>query len=75
MLNSVENPAEKLVVFTGIDKAKFRRQVVPGDQLILEAELVSQRNRFVVIKAKAMVGNSIAAEAELKAAIVDRTES
>ena len=75
MLNSVENPAEKLVVFTGIDKAKFRRQVVPGDQLILEAELVSKRNSFVVIKAKAMIGNSIAAEAELKAAIVDRTET
>jgi len=75
MLNSVENPAEKLVVFMGIDKAKFRRQVVPGDQLILEAELVSKRNRFVVIKAKAKIGNSIAAEAELKAAIVDRNES
>jgi len=75
MLNSVDNPAEKLVVFMGIDKAKFRRQVVPGDQLVMEAELISQRSRFVVIKAKAMVGNSIAAEAELKAAIVDRDES
>ena len=75
MLNSVENPEEKLVVFMGIDKAKFRKQVVPGDQLVLEAELISQRSRFVVIKAKAMVGNTLAAEAELKAAIVDRTES
>lgn len=76
MLNSVENPTEKLVVFTGIDKAKFKRQVVPGDQLILEAELVSIRsNRFVVIKTKAKVGNSLAAEAELKAAIVDREVS
>jgi len=75
MLNSVEDPAEKLVVFMGIDKAKFRRQVVPGDQLILEAELVSQRNRFVVMKGKAKVGNNVVAEAELKAAIVDRTQS
>ena len=75
MLNSVENPAEKLVVFMGIDKAKFRKQVVPGDQLVLEAELVSQRSKFVVIKARAMVGKSLAAEAELKAAIVDRTET
>ena len=75
MLNSVENPAEKLVVFMGIDKAKFRRQVVPGDQLVLEAELINQRSKFVIIKAKAMVGNNVAAEAELKAAIVDRTES
>jgi UDP-3-O-[3-hydroxymyristoyl] N-acetylglucosamine deacetylase / 3-hydroxyacyl-[acyl-carrier-protein] dehydratase len=75
MLNSVENPEEKLVVFMGIDKAKFRRQVVPGDQLVMEVELVSKRNKFVVIKAKAMVDNKVAAEAELKAAIVDRNES
>jgi UDP-3-O-[3-hydroxymyristoyl] N-acetylglucosamine deacetylase/3-hydroxyacyl-[acyl-carrier-protein] dehydratase len=75
MLNSVENPEEKLVVFMGIDNAKFRRQVVPGDQLVIEAELVNQRNKFVVIKAKAKVGNNVVAEAELKAAIVDRVES
>lgn len=72
MLNSVENPEDKLVVFMGIDKAKFRKQVVPGDQLIMEVELVSKRNKFVVIKAKAMVDNKVACEAELKAAIVDR---
>ena len=51
------------------------KPVVPGDQLILEAELVSQRSKFVVIKARAMVGKNLAAEAELKAAIVDRTET
>jgi len=72
MLNSVEDPAEKLVFFMGIDKAKFRKPVVPGDQLIIEAELLSRRSRFVVIKANAKVGNKIVAEAELKAAIVDR---
>jgi UDP-3-O-[3-hydroxymyristoyl] N-acetylglucosamine deacetylase/3-hydroxyacyl-[acyl-carrier-protein] dehydratase len=72
MLNSVEDPAEKLVFFMGIDKAKFRKPVVPGDQLIIEAELLNKRNRFVVIKANAKVGNKIVAEAELKAAIVDR---
>ena len=75
MLNSVENPEEKLVVFMGIDNAKFRKQVVPGDQLILEAELINQRSRFVIIKAVAKVGNNVVAEAELKAAIVDRVES
>lgn len=74
MLNSVPDPSTKLVLFMGIDKAKFRKQVVPGDQLILEAELVNQRNKFVVIQAKALVGNNLVAEAELKAAIVDREE-
>ncbi|MEE9432384.1 MAG: bifunctional UDP-3-O-[3-hydroxymyristoyl] N-acetylglucosamine deacetylase/3-hydroxyacyl-ACP dehydratase [Melioribacteraceae bacterium] len=72
MLNSVENPEDKLVMFMGIDKAKFRRPVVPGDQLIFEVELVSKRSRFVIISAKAKVGNKVVAEAELKAAIVDR---
>ncbi len=72
MLNSVDDPAEKLVFFMGIDKAKFRRPVVPGDQLVIETELVSRRSRFVVMKAKAKVGNKVVAEAELKAAIVDR---
>ncbi|MCB0750974.1 MAG: bifunctional UDP-3-O-[3-hydroxymyristoyl] N-acetylglucosamine deacetylase/3-hydroxyacyl-ACP dehydratase, partial [Ignavibacteriae bacterium] len=75
MLNSVPDPEEKLVLFMGIDKAKFRKQVVPGDELILEAELISQRNRFVVIRGKAFVGNVLVAEAELKAAIVDRVET
>ncbi len=74
MLNSVENPEEKLVLFIGIDKAKFRKQVVPGDQLIFEAELISKRSNFILIKAKAMVDNNLVAEAELKAAIVDRYE-
>ena len=72
MLNSVEDPTQKLVFFMGIDKAKFRKPVVPGDQLIIEAELISKRSRFVVMKANAKVGNKIVAEAELKAAIVDR---
>ncbi len=72
MLNSVEDPAEKLVFFMGIDKAKFRKPVVPGDQLIFEVELLNKRSRFVVIKGIAKVGNKIVAEAELKAAIVDR---
>ncbi len=72
MLNSVDDPTQKLVFFMGIDKAKFRKPVVPGDQLIIEAELISKRSRFVVMKANAKVGNKIVAEAELKAAIVDR---
>ena len=74
MLNSVPDPSEKLVVFMGIDKAKFRKQVLPGDQLILEAELINKRNRFVVIKGTAKVGNNVVAEAELKAAIIDRNQ-
>ncbi len=74
MLNSIPNPEEKLVLFMGIDKAKFRKQVVPGDQLILEVVLLNKRNSIIVIGAKAFVNNNLVAEAELKAAIVDRVE-
>jgi UDP-3-O-[3-hydroxymyristoyl] N-acetylglucosamine deacetylase / 3-hydroxyacyl-[acyl-carrier-protein] dehydratase len=74
MLNSIPNPEEKLVLFMSIDKAKFRKQVVPGDQLILQAELVNKRSSVVIISAKAYVENTLVAEAELKAAIVDREE-
>ncbi len=72
MLNSYIDPSEKLVYFMGINNAKFRKPVVPGDQLVMEAELVSKRSKIVIIKAKAFVGNNLVAEADLTAAVVDR---
>ncbi|GBD89981.1 3-hydroxyacyl-[acyl-carrier-protein] dehydratase FabZ [bacterium BMS3Abin04] len=72
MLNSYIDPTNKLVFFMGIKNAKFRKPVVPGDQLVIEAELVSRKSKVVVIKAKTYVDNNIVAEAELMAAIVDR---
>jgi len=72
MLNSYIDPTSKLVYFMGINNAKFRKPVVPGDQLILEAELVNKKSKIVMIKAKAYVGSTLVAEADLMAAIVDR---
>ncbi len=72
MLNSYIDPTNKLVFFMGIKNAKFRKPVVPGDQLVIEAELVSRKSKVVVIKAKTYVDNNIVAEAELMAAIIDR---
>ncbi len=72
MLNSYIDPSEKLVYFMGINKAKFRKPVVPGDQLVLEAELINRKRKVVVMKAQAFVDNNLVAEAELTAAIVDR---
>ncbi len=72
MLNSYIDPSEKLVYFMGINKAKFRKPVVPGDQLVLEAELINRKSKIVVMKAQAFVDNNLVAEAELTAAIVDR---
>lgn len=72
LLNSYMDPSSKLMVFMGINKAKFRKQVVPGDQLVLQAELISKKRSVMVIKTEAYVDNNLVAEAELMAGIVDR---
>jgi UDP-3-O-[3-hydroxymyristoyl] N-acetylglucosamine deacetylase/3-hydroxyacyl-[acyl-carrier-protein] dehydratase len=72
LLNSYLDPSSKLVLFMGINKAKFRKTVLPGDQLVMEAKLIKQRRNIVTIEAKAFVGDALACEAELMAAIVDR---
>lgn len=72
ILNDEVNPADKLVFFMGIDKAKFRRQVVPGDQLILEAEVIQKKSKIMKFKGRAYVDNNLVAEAELMAGMQDR---
>ena len=68
----VEDRSRKLVYFTGIDECRFRRPVVPGDQLRLELDVVRIRPRAAKMRAVAMVGDEIAAEAMLLSAMVDR---
>jgi beta-hydroxyacyl-ACP dehydratase FabZ len=57
----------ELLYFTGMDRVRFRRPVVPGDQLILEARLLKVRTSVAKISATAAVGQHLAAEAELMA--------
>ena len=66
------NPAEKVVYFTGIDKAKFRSPVRVGDRLDYEMSVVKNRGALWVFEGKAFVENALVAEAELKAMIMDR---
>ncbi len=61
----------KLAVLLTIDQVKIRRAVVPGDQLILIAEADKVRSRAAKCSCKAMVGEEIAAEAQLKFMLVD----
>ncbi|OPZ74256.1 MAG: 3-hydroxyacyl-(acyl-carrier-protein) dehydratase FabZ [Firmicutes bacterium ADurb.Bin456] len=61
--------AGKIALFAGIDKARFRRQVVPGDQLRIEAEVLRLRGRVGKSICKASVDGEVAAEAELMFAI------
>jgi 3-hydroxyacyl-[acyl-carrier-protein] dehydratase len=58
---------KKLLFFAGIDKARFRRPVVPGDQLIFTLELLKHKRSIMIMSAKATVDGNVVAEAELMA--------
>lgn len=72
ILNSVEEPENKLLYFVSIDNARFRQPVEPGDILRFELELVAFRRGTCKMKGRAMVGDKVATEATLMAALVDR---
>ncbi len=62
----------KVIYFMSIDKAKFRKRVVPGDQLRFELDVIKQRSNIMSFKAQAFVDGAVVAEAELMAMIVDK---
>lgn len=71
ILASASQPAEnqgRLILFMGFDKVRFRKPVVPGDQLFLELELINQRTKAVKMAGVAKVEGKIVAEAQLMAA-------
>ncbi len=75
LLTEVEERSGKLIMFTGIERAKFRRPVVPGDQLRLEVELKAWRamDRMIAVRMEgiAYVGDQKVAEASVKCQLVD----
>ncbi len=71
LLNIVEDPEGKLVYFIGIDKARFRQAVSPGDQVRFVLELDRLKGRICKMRGKAYVGESLVAEAELMSSIVE----
>jgi UDP-3-O-[3-hydroxymyristoyl] N-acetylglucosamine deacetylase/3-hydroxyacyl-[acyl-carrier-protein] dehydratase len=72
MLGSMQEPEKKLVLFMAIDKAKFRKPVIPGDQLIFEVKLLRNRGKSFQLAGKAFVDGQLVAEAELMAAITEK---
>ena len=69
--SACESCENKLLLFRGIENAKFRKPVVPGDQLHLHATRVKVRRNFMVFECKAMVDGEVTTEAELSAVIED----
>ncbi len=72
MLNGVENPDGKLMFFSGMNNVKFRKTVLPGDQLILEMTIKARRSKFCIMEGRAYVDGVLVAEAELSASVVER---
>ena len=70
---SLEGPlGDRIFMFTGVEKAKFRRPVVPGDQLTLRCFDLKRRMTLCRMRAEASVDGVLVAEAELSAAVVDK---
>jgi len=71
-LKSNPDAAKKVIYFMSIDKAKFRKPVLPGDQVRFDMELTKQRGTVMAFKGTAKVDGAVVAEAELMAMIVDK---
>ena len=69
-----DDPASKWLLFAGIDKARFKTPVVPGDQLIMDVELISRRLNMTVFQAYTRVDGKVVAQGELRMALIERTD-
>ena len=72
LLSDIPDRASKLVYFTGIDAARFRRPVVPGEQIRLTMEVLKLRSRTCKMRGTAEVDGELVAEAEIMSALVER---
>ena len=72
LMTEIPDRDHRLMVFTGIERAKFRKPVLPGDQLRIEVEVVAWRSNAVKMQGTATVDGRLACEAAISCALVDR---
>jgi UDP-3-O-[3-hydroxymyristoyl] N-acetylglucosamine deacetylase/3-hydroxyacyl-[acyl-carrier-protein] dehydratase len=72
MMSEMENVTEKVVYFMSLDDVKWRKPVVPGDQLIFEVKLVQRRRTVLKMRGVAKVDGVTVAEATMMATVMDR---
>jgi 3-hydroxyacyl-[acyl-carrier-protein] dehydratase len=72
LLTYPEGERDKITYFTGIDNARFRKPVVPGDQLRIVMDLTMRRRGIWGFAGKAYVGDTLVTEADLMATLIDR---
>jgi len=74
VLNSIPDRESKLVLLVSIENAKFRRPVVPGDQLRLEMSVIKRKNTVAKMAGRATVNGAVVAEAEMMCKLADKSE-
>jgi 3-hydroxyacyl-[acyl-carrier-protein] dehydratase len=74
LLSTPENLGNPSVFLLGVDKVRFRKPVVPGDQLILELETLRSGKKFWKMQGKALVNQTLVTEAELMASVGQKWE-
>jgi 3-hydroxyacyl-[acyl-carrier-protein] dehydratase/UDP-3-O-[3-hydroxymyristoyl] N-acetylglucosamine deacetylase/3-hydroxyacyl-[acyl-carrier-protein] dehydratase len=74
LFSSIPDPETKFLALSKIDRAKFKRMVVPGDQLRMEVEWTREKGKICQMKGKAFVDGELAAEAEIYASVLDIAE-
>jgi 3-hydroxyacyl-[acyl-carrier-protein] dehydratase len=72
LLTEIPDREHRLMVFTGIERAKFRKPVTPGDQLRIEVNVTNWRTIAVKLEGKAFVGDKLVCEATISCALVNR---
>lgn len=72
LFREVPDRESKLLFFTGIEEARFRRPVVPGDQLRLEVTVLKYKMGYAKLRAEAYVDGQLAAEAVISSALADK---
>jgi beta-hydroxyacyl-ACP dehydratase FabZ len=71
-LKDIEDRDRKLFLFGGVDKARFRKPVIPGDQLIMECTVLQKRASTVRMRGEAKVDGAIVAEADMLSVMTER---
>jgi 3-hydroxyacyl-[acyl-carrier-protein] dehydratase len=75
LLTEFPDRAEKLLLFTGIERARFRRPVIPGDQLRIEVDVLAWRGTAGRMQGKAYVGDKLACEAIVTCRLLNRRKT
>jgi len=74
LMKSIENPEKKLAILSKIEKAKFKKMVIPGDQLRIEVEWLRMKSRIINMKGTILVDGEVVCEGEVYATILDNEE-